>query len=609
MMNPSFNMFAVGYGYSAAATYRHYWTQMFSFTAGAADQSCLPALNGLSTNSADTAVTGGALVGLPWHATETVTTTVATTTPVPLCLPPACAECSFESDADAITDTYCGIWKNDRTVAAVWSKNVWATTPSSFTGPNGALEGQHYLYLEASSPRRSGDVVRLKTNVLKLGKGGRLSFSYHMRGSSIGELQVKVFKAGVETLLWRKQGAQGNTWQTADLNLSQFASSQVEIAIEAVRGAGWQGDIAVDRVTLNTGDGYIMPASQSTGSITFRLDSPAGQVNVSGLSSIFGAWRFQLSPNTTEVMKTEEGELALVQAMLAIFGRRAEILGTCSAAQTQDEQCPDTRSSRNLTSIKKNLTVDNSSLHVDFRLKIKFGDEEQASEVLAELSKFESGNAETLEEAAKEVQLALNTTLKAMVPVVVVKTPQPVQLQYKSFAPADGSQSPPIMKGRGKPVPVAAEEEESEIALGMILGPIVGIVGILLIVLVVLLLRSRMGRSQSAAALKVDPNPSPADDVVVVTMDALDQPQAEAKSGKTQDAAADAGEASGDADELEDTFPKELESPFPKELKPVGQQLAVDSQDPTGSASLPCNSQTLFISRLEKGDLEGSVLL
>jgi hypothetical protein len=45
IMNPSFSLFAVGYGFNSASTYRHYWTQMFKTSDVSLDESCYSGLS------------------------------------------------------------------------------------------------------------------------------------------------------------------------------------------------------------------------------------------------------------------------------------------------------------------------------------------------------------------------------------------------------------------------------------------------------------------------------------------------------------------------------------------------------------------------------------
>lgn len=56
MMNPSFTLFAVGYGYNADSSYRHYWTQMLKSGSSGLDTSCLEAMD---VPSMDALVHGG----------------------------------------------------------------------------------------------------------------------------------------------------------------------------------------------------------------------------------------------------------------------------------------------------------------------------------------------------------------------------------------------------------------------------------------------------------------------------------------------------------------------------------------------------------------------
>jgi len=222
-------------------------------------------------------------------------------------------------------------------------------------------------------------------------------------------------------------------------------------------------------------------------------------------------------------MKTEVGEADLQRALLAIFGCRAEIIGSCSSSETEGAQCPSTRSTRNFTTTPRKAYL-NSSLHIDFRIKIKFGNVKHASSILAELDKFEEGHAETLSEASNEVGVAFNKTLTA----VVLKSPQPLQLQYKRivstseepgnyiFPTARTSTSTPTSASSVSAVDAADEEEESEAAFYVIVGVVAGVLCVVLLLAAVVLVRCRVRRAakkaQEAASqmsLKVDPNPDP----------------------------------------------------------------------------------------------------
>lgn len=65
--NPSFKVFAVGYGYNAGANFRHYWTQMFSSRNLVPDHSCLPSSDAASVASDDVGPSAHAAVSVPWQ--------------------------------------------------------------------------------------------------------------------------------------------------------------------------------------------------------------------------------------------------------------------------------------------------------------------------------------------------------------------------------------------------------------------------------------------------------------------------------------------------------------------------------------------------------------
>ena len=71
------------------------------------------------------------------------------------------------------------------------------------------------MYIEASSPRKRGEIAKLMVTVPNNGKQSCLSFYYHMYGASAGALNVysgniKVFTA---------TGNQGDNWLIMEANL------------------------------------------------------------------------------------------------------------------------------------------------------------------------------------------------------------------------------------------------------------------------------------------------------------------------------------------------------------------------------------------------------
>jgi hypothetical protein len=86
----------------------------------------------------------------------------------------------------------------------------------------------HYLFIESSSPAQPGYKARIISKTFPPTSGRCLSFWYHMRGSSIGELNVySQTKGGGLRKLWNRTGEQNNTWQRAQVSL--FVDTDYEV--------------------------------------------------------------------------------------------------------------------------------------------------------------------------------------------------------------------------------------------------------------------------------------------------------------------------------------------------------------------------------------------
>lgn len=96
--------------------------------------------------------------------------------------------------------------------------------------PLGTANGW-YAYAE-SSLGQAGSVAPLKTPRIGLsGPNCVLSFWYHMYGTSVGTLSVKLqFVDGSTPLLWSKSGNQGNQWINANVIIGSRQLFQVNHA-------------------------------------------------------------------------------------------------------------------------------------------------------------------------------------------------------------------------------------------------------------------------------------------------------------------------------------------------------------------------------------------
>ncbi|XP_014733539.1 PREDICTED: MAM domain-containing glycosylphosphatidylinositol anchor protein 1 [Sturnus vulgaris] len=127
------------------------------------------------------------------------------------------------------------------------------------TGPptdiSGTPEG-YYMFIEASRPRVTGDKARLISPLYNISaKYYCVSFYYHMYGKHIGSLNLLVRvrnKRAIDTQVWSLSGNRGNMWQQAHVPINPPGPFQ--IIFEGVRGTSYEGDIAIDDVTLKKGD-------------------------------------------------------------------------------------------------------------------------------------------------------------------------------------------------------------------------------------------------------------------------------------------------------------------------------------------------------------------
>ncbi|MEQ3691531.1 MAG: M4 family metallopeptidase [Flavobacterium sp.] len=149
-----------------------------------------------------------------------------------------------------------GAWTQDSADDFDWIVDANGT-PSSNTGPSSASQGTYYIYVEASSPNYSNKKTILKSPCFNLTSvpSATFNFKYHMYGAStMGALKLEAStNNGTSwTEIWSKSGNQGNSWLTANVNLASYIGNTVQLRFVGSTATTWQGDIAVDDVSLTT---------------------------------------------------------------------------------------------------------------------------------------------------------------------------------------------------------------------------------------------------------------------------------------------------------------------------------------------------------------------
>ncbi|KAM7376464.1 hypothetical protein PAMP_006195 [Pampus punctatissimus] len=125
-----------------------------------------------------------------------------------------------------------------------------------------------YMYIETSRPRLKGDKARLLSPTFNMGSKSSSSsssvstnptycfaFYYHMYGKHIGALNVFLRQKGqtvTDTSVWSLTGNQGDRWWQAKVNI--HPNTAFQMVMEGVRGAGIEGDIAIDDITIEEGE-------------------------------------------------------------------------------------------------------------------------------------------------------------------------------------------------------------------------------------------------------------------------------------------------------------------------------------------------------------------
>ena len=146
-------------------------------------------------------------------------------------------------------------------------------TPSSNTGPGSAFSGSDYLFMESSAPNYSTKRSILYGPCYNLPSSGVSSFlfNYHMYGaSSMGALSVQLSLDGLEwTTIWSKSGNQGNSWNSAQIDLSNYNGQSVQLRFNGLTGTTWQGDMAIDNIKLTNVDQSLPAVSDINMRITF----------------------------------------------------------------------------------------------------------------------------------------------------------------------------------------------------------------------------------------------------------------------------------------------------------------------------------------------------
>jgi len=149
-----------------------------------------------------------------------------------------------------------GQWSQDTNDDFNWTVRTGGT-PSNGTGPSGAVEGSHYIYMETSNPNNPAKVAILNSPCFDFTgiTEAHATFQYQMTGNAVGTIRLEAStNSGISwTEIWSKSGNQGADWQNAIVNLDAYTGGTLTLRFNGTSGSSWQGDIAIDDLRIAEG--------------------------------------------------------------------------------------------------------------------------------------------------------------------------------------------------------------------------------------------------------------------------------------------------------------------------------------------------------------------
>ncbi len=224
--------------------------------------------------------------------------------------PPPGETCSGDISSFPYNESFessLGQWSQSSNDDLNWTRDSGGT-PSNSTGPSNGANGSFYLYVEASGNGTGFPNKRAILNSPCLNFTGvdspRLNFQYHMFGSAINTLTVeaRTDNSGTWSSVFSESGNQGNTWNTASIDLVAYAGeASVQLRFNVVTGtgnSGWQSDIAIDAVSIQNGTVDPGPVCDSINFNEVTITSFSNQDNAGNFSIENGGAALSLSNNT-----------------------------------------------------------------------------------------------------------------------------------------------------------------------------------------------------------------------------------------------------------------------------------------------------------------------
>ena len=136
-----------------------------------------------------------------------------------------------------------------------WTRHS-GSTPTNYTGPSSAHDGNYYLYAECDYHLPSKQAILDVTFDFTTLADPNLSFYYHMYGNEMGSLRVTVNGSSVFYVNQQKHTSSGAPWSQVNIDMSAYGGmNEVNIQFEAITGNQTyydRGDIAIDEICVHS---------------------------------------------------------------------------------------------------------------------------------------------------------------------------------------------------------------------------------------------------------------------------------------------------------------------------------------------------------------------
>lgn len=152
-------------------------------------------------------------------------------------------------------------------------------TSSGSTGPGQALDGDYFMYTEASDYMNATGILSSPCFDLQNQGTASISFGYHMYGTDIGKLELQITKDQGTTwaTLWIQQGNKGNQWNTAVVTFDDYVSNIVQLRFVGKTSSGSKGDMAIDDIVVSSEELITGIEQDNRGNTLSAYPNPARQ--------------------------------------------------------------------------------------------------------------------------------------------------------------------------------------------------------------------------------------------------------------------------------------------------------------------------------------------